>query len=278
MINEFKSSFTDELARPSRFKVTITLPPVIAGKGITDSKHLSLRCENAQLPGRTIATGDLRIYGPTEKFPYQSSYDDIPLTFIVGNSMLEKTLFNQWMDFINPTQSWNFEYKKNYATTIKITQYDLLNNEVHIVKLIDAFPVSISQMDLDWSNDNTYHKVNVTFAYTYWEIEATAQPSYVLSSGARNSPFNLAAAIQIGALAASAGKALSNGNPYALLGLAGAATSVIPSLGGTKTLSSVLNTQGRGALDTQLDRDASRVNQNNFSIPGSSISTNNFKP
>lgn len=186
MINEFKSSFVDDLARPSRFKVKITLPPYLATKGITDSRQLSLRCENAQLPGRSIATGDLRIYGPTEKFPYQSTYEDMTLTFIVGNSMVEKTLFNEWLDYINPTQNWNFEYKKNYACEIVITQYDLSNNEVHSVKLIDAFPISVSQLDLDWSNDNAYHKLNVTFAYTYWEVLATATPAYMLPSGAKN--------------------------------------------------------------------------------------------
>lgn len=278
MINEFKSSFIDDLARPSRFKVKITLPTTIAGKGITDSRQLSLRCENAQLPGRTISTGELRIYGPTEKFPYQSAYEDISLTFIVGNSMVEKAVFDTWLDYINPTQNWNFEFKKNYATDIIITQYDLSNNEVHNVRLIDAFPIATNQLDLDWGNENAYHKFTVTFAYTYWETVSTAQPAYMLPSGVKNNPFNLAAAIQIGALAANAGKALSSGNPYAILGVAGAATSIIPSLGGTKTLSSVLNSQGRGALDTQLDKDASKINQNRFSIPGTATTTDNFKP
>jgi hypothetical protein len=94
----------------------------------------------------------------------------------------------------------------------------------------------------------------------------------------KNSPFNLAGAIQIGALAANAGQALKNGNPYAILGVAGAATSIIPSLGGTKTLSSVINSQGRGALDTQLDQNASKINQDKFSIQGMKSTTDKFLP
>ena len=35
------------------------------------------------------------------------------------------------------------------------------------VDLYEAFPVSMNQMDLDWSNDGV-HKLSVTFAYTYW--------------------------------------------------------------------------------------------------------------
>lgn len=275
MIHNFLSSFNDDLAKPSRFKVKLNIPAKL--NGIIDSQTLSLRCENAQLPGRSISTGDLRIYGPSEKYPYQSSYEDITLTFIVGGAMLEKTLFNEWMNYINPTQHWNFEYKKNYVSDIIVTQYDISDNEIHNIKIVDAFPISVTQLDLDWSNDSSYHKLNVTFAYTYWEIISTAQPSHVLSAN-KNTPFNLAAAIQAGSLAVNAGQALKNGNPYAIMSVAGAATSIIPSLGGTKTLSSIINSQGQGALDTQQDIDASTINRNKNTIQGLTSTTNKFLP
>ena len=118
-------------------------------------------------------------------------------------------------------------------------------------------------------------KLSVTFAYTYWEILSTAMPAHVIGEN-RNLPFNLTAAIEIGALALSSGQALKNGNPYALLSVAGAATSIIPSVGGTKTLSSVINSQGRGALDTQNDVSASATNLNNNSIAGLTKTTDKF--
>jgi hypothetical protein len=273
MLRDFISSFTDELAKPSRFSVKINIPLQL--NGIIDTKTLSLRCENASLPGRTISTSDLRIYGPTEKFPYQTAYSDISLTFIVSGSMIEKTLFDRWLEYINPSTSWNFEYKKNYVSEIIVTQYDQAQNEMQNVKLIDAFPVGVNQLDLDWSNDSSYHKLTVTFAYTYWEVLSTAQPSQAVSAS-KNSPFNLAAALQIGALAANVGKSLTSGNPYAILGAAGAAASIIPSIGGTKTLSSVINTQGRGTVDTRMDQNASKVNSNKNTIPGLSSTTNRF--
>jgi hypothetical protein len=166
-LSTFISSFADELAKPSRFDVSITLPSVLGS--IVDSFTLSLRCENANLPGRTLETSDLRIYGPSEKMPNRSSYEDITMTFIVTNTMVEKKVFNSWMDYINPTNTWNFEYKSNYVSDIVITQYDLSNNDVHSVKLIEAYPIAITQMDLDWANQD-YHKLSVTFTYRYWEV------------------------------------------------------------------------------------------------------------
>ena len=272
-IQEFRSSFEGELAKPSRFHVIINLP---ASLGSTiDSRTLALRCENAVIPGRTIATSDLRIYGPTEKYPYQSSYEDITLTFICDDSMIEKAAFDAWMEKINPQSSWNFEYKSNYASTITIIQFDNSNNEVHKVNLIDAFPIAVNQLDLDWSSDAPYHKLSVVFAYTYWETQATAQVKHAAGS-AINSPFNLAAALQIGALAVSSGKALTNGNPYALASVAGAATSIIPSLGGTQTISSLINNSGRGAVDTSLDQGASKLNADKLTIGGLKSTANKF--
>ena len=34
--------------------------------------------------------------------------------------------------------------------------------------MVDAFPIAVNQLDLDWSSDS-YHKLTVVFAYTYWQ-------------------------------------------------------------------------------------------------------------
>ena len=256
MIDEFRSSFSGELSKPSKFSVTVNLPGNLGS--IVNAKTLSLRCESAVLPGRTVATSDLRIYGPTEKYPYQSSYEDVVLTFMCDESLVEKTVFNTWMDLINPVDNWNFEFKKNYASDIIVNQYDNYGNKIHEVTLYDAFPIAVNQLDLDWSSDAPYHKLSVVFAYTYWDF--VPSPAGYASTLVRNNPFNLTAAIQIGALAINAQQALKNGNPYAVASVIGAASSIIPSLGGTKTLSSVLNAQGRGAKDITADRMASDFN------------------
>ena len=98
---------------------------------------------------------------------YLSMYNDINLTFIVGGDMKEKLLFDAWLELINPSSNFNFKYKNNYKTQMVIKQYDMSGNLTYNIMLIDAFPIAVSQLDLDWSNDG-YHKLNVVFAYTYW--------------------------------------------------------------------------------------------------------------
>jgi len=166
-LNEFISSFTKDLARQNRFDVSIPIPlGLIQYVGTT--RRLNYRIENANLPGRTITTTEQKTYGPIEKYPYLSTYNDIDLTVIVDGDMNQKLFFDAWINFINPTLSNNFRYKTDYATTISVNQYDQSNNLTYTVALFDAYPISMNQLDLDWGNDS-YHKLSVTFAYTYWK-------------------------------------------------------------------------------------------------------------
>jgi hypothetical protein len=166
-INEFKSSFRKDVARPHKFDVNVNIPLVLIPY-ISGARQLVYRCESTSLPGRTLATTEQKTYGPVEKFPYLNTYTDIDMTFIVDDDMQQKILFDAWLNFINPLYNNHIRYKQEYATILTLNQYDVTNKLSYSVSLYDAFPVSINQMDLDWSSDG-YHKLNVTFAYTYWQ-------------------------------------------------------------------------------------------------------------
>jgi hypothetical protein len=170
-INDFKSSFTKDVARANRFDVDITIPLVMVPY-VSSAKSLKYRCENANLPGRTLATTEQRTYGPIEKYPYLNTYNDIDLTFIVDDNMEQKVLFDAWLNYINPLYNNNIRYKSDYATILKINQYDVSGDLTYSINLYDAYPISMNQLDLDWANDN-YHKLSVTFAYTRWENNST---------------------------------------------------------------------------------------------------------
>lgn len=167
-ISDFKSSFTKDLARPSRFDVNIPIPLTLIPY-VNSARSLTYRCETAQLPGRTFGTAQQKIgSNPIEKYPNLTTFTDIDLTFIVDDDMSQRVFFDAWLNFINPQYNYNFRYKGDYATTITINQYDVTNSLSYSVDLIDAFPLSMNQLDLDWSSDGN-HKLSVTFAYTQWK-------------------------------------------------------------------------------------------------------------
>jgi hypothetical protein len=132
------------------------------------SRYLALQCESAELPGKTINTADVKVYGPTFKVPYQSQYTDTSLTFLCTNEFYERKLFDRWMEAIMPTDTNNLRFPKDeetrYMTNIKIIQYDEFIKQIYAVELLDAFPVSIASQQLTWTDDNV-HRLTVQFAY-----------------------------------------------------------------------------------------------------------------
>ena len=173
-INNFKSSFKTDVARPSRFDVTIPIP-LSLGFYISSARNLTYRCESAQLPGRAFETTPKKMgSAPTEYFPYHTNYQQSTMTFIVSDDMNEKIFFDAWMELINPTTDFNFQYKSNYAVDISVNQYDVNGNLTYAGVLQEAFPVDVNQLDMDWGTD-AYHKLAVVFVYKQWNNNTVSE-------------------------------------------------------------------------------------------------------
>jgi hypothetical protein len=197
----------DGLARPARFEILLPIPTYVGeyisnsiiekilnlpNSTITDvseainqaigakreynlssanpavSRYLALQCESTELPGRTLQTADVKIYGPSFKVPYQSQYNEITFTFICTNDFYERKLFDQWLECIMPSDTNNMRYAKGavskYMTDIKIIQYDDSIKQIYASVLVDAFPIGVAAQPLAWS-DEGFHRVAVQFAY-----------------------------------------------------------------------------------------------------------------
>jgi len=149
------------------------------------SRYLALQCEAAELPGRTLQTADVKIYGPTFKVPYQSQYGDTTLTFLCTNEFYERKLFDRWIEAIHPSDTNNLRYpkgqKSRYLTNIKIIQYDDFIKKIYAVELMDAFPIGVAPQALSWSDDG-FHRLSVQIAYQRYR--PIYEGSYDLASAA----------------------------------------------------------------------------------------------
>ena len=195
----------DGLARPSRYEVILPIPSYIdkfisssalekffnipnniiaeltTGNGRDETKtsnpalsrYLALQCESAELPGKTLLTQDVKIYGPGFKVPYQTQYTETTLTFVCTNEFYERKLFERWMEAIMPTDTNNLRYSKDeqtrYMTNIQIIQYDDFIKKIFIIELLDAFPISIASQPLSWSEEG-FHRVSVQFTYQKYRV------------------------------------------------------------------------------------------------------------
>ena len=166
------------------------------------SRYLALQCEVAELPGKTLATADVKIYGPTFKVPYQTQYGDTSFTFLCTNDFFERKLFDRWLEAIMPTDTNNLRFPKGensrYMTNIKIIQYDEFIKQIYAVELIDAFPIGVASQPVNWAEDN-FHRLTIQFAYQKYKTiydgtyDLAAAATAVLGSAAsRLLPFGKA--------------------------------------------------------------------------------------
>jgi len=160
--NTLVSDVTDLLSRP------ISEGPLNNSSKTSITRYLSLQCDTAELPGKTLQTADVKIYGPTFKIPYQKQYNDISLSFICTNDFYERKLFDTWINAIMPSDTNNLRFAKDestrYMTDIQILQYDDFIKQIYSVKLIDAFPIGLAAQPLAWSDDG-YHRLTIQFTY-----------------------------------------------------------------------------------------------------------------
>jgi hypothetical protein len=158
-------------AQPNKFRLIITgglYTPWLRGKNI---KAVSMLCNQAVVPGRNIVTNEIRTHGPIRKAPYNSLYDDLQVgIYCTNNNLFPRDLFEEWQNAIVSTMTGQVNYFDQYVADIKLEQYDDEQNVIYSCKFIDAYPVLVAPLALDWSSTNTVHNLTVTFAYRKWHI------------------------------------------------------------------------------------------------------------
>ena len=171
-ISDLRSSL-GSIMRPNNFSVSLSPSSALIsaiGSTYSDiSKTLSLRCERAELPGKTIATSDDTSVGTSLKLPYDMTYNDIQLSIICASDMKERAFFEKWMRYIvklNGTVAYYSDYAK--GNTLTVSQL----NDAGVAKLLyecqDIYPIAITPMNATWEENNTYQRFGVTLCYRYY--------------------------------------------------------------------------------------------------------------
>jgi hypothetical protein len=171
------------LANPNRFKISIT---PLSGLDLNDHRDLDLYCESTSIPGRQILTADYQVNRHSEKKPNGYSNEDINLTFNLTNDYYIRDIFNKWTNFIINRDTYSAGFRKDYATDILISQLDKNDRVVYEAKLIDAYPVTVQNIELSHTSTDSVSKLNVTM--TYYDFEEINRPSYVDSAPKTETP------------------------------------------------------------------------------------------
>jgi len=199
-IDKLKSVITSRggMARTNRYNVFFTPPTmslfnidpqailsnVLTGQDVSvgtllnDPRDISLLCDKVTLPGRSVSTMEYQDQFQVIKMPYTFIDSEASFSFLLTKDYYMKRVFDNWMDgIINAKDSegnsvpYQLGYKTDYSTDIIIQQLDEEDVPIYGVKLINAFPTNIGDIELGNANENEFTRVDITFGYDKYEVE-----------------------------------------------------------------------------------------------------------
>src|SRR6185312_16607431 len=105
-VNEFVHHYANYNERSSadKFYVMISLTNLLTKSfGNFGSRELALECEQAEFPGIDVVPIEYRHYGFIRRIPHYLNFSPLSLTFYCNGQMLEKKLFDVWIQLCIPT-------------------------------------------------------------------------------------------------------------------------------------------------------------------------------
>jgi hypothetical protein len=146
---------------------------------------MNILCSQAQLPGKRILTHERNVGAENQQVAYGYVVDQVSLTFYCMNDYGIVKYFDEWRDMTIQQIPGEAMYKKDYAKPIKIHQLrrplagktisagpirlnlGLGGSSVYSVELLDAFPTTVSAIELTNELDGLV-QLTVGISYTNW--------------------------------------------------------------------------------------------------------------
>ena len=177
----------------NRFAIEIPVPKVLFGAEVVVNNNrrpmpgftedLQFRAESITAPGVTLDMTNVNRYGigPIQKFPFNANFTPVSIAFLADKDSLVWIFFYNWLNNIfsyshddsNPSADflrYRANYMVDYVVDPKILIYDYDAVLSTSIQLIDAYPISMNEVNLSWSDNNQLMRITVSFAYRHWRI------------------------------------------------------------------------------------------------------------
>lgn len=195
-IDDFKSLISRRagMARTNRFVIFMNPPIALKGNNSAggmdyyknpkkseipnNSYDIAMLCESCTFPGKSIATLDYKLLRQSIKIPNGYINEDIAFVFHLTGDYYMKGVFDRWIGMIVDVPRYRANYVTDYVTDVTIQQLDAMNKPIYSVKLIAAYPVSMTAIALDNTADNQTQRVTVTLTFEDYIVEDLEPPEH----------------------------------------------------------------------------------------------------
>lgn len=167
-IADFKAQMLGGGARPNQFFVQLTFPEFVTG-GIVAGQQAQFMCKAAQLPASNIENIQVLYRGRPVNFAGERTFQPWTITVYNDTSFGIRNAFERWQSGIQNYSATNgLTNVASYQKDMDVIQLDRNGAPVKTYKFIDAYPVSIGAIALDFDQQNSIETFDVEFQFNYF--------------------------------------------------------------------------------------------------------------
>lgn len=189
-VSTFREKLAWDGARPNLFEVQI--PRKNQWFNEVSDGELKFLCRAASIPGSTIGVVNVPYMGREIKLAGDRTFADWTITVINDENFAYRSAFEFWMEGIN-THRGNLRTGSGGVNdyvidTVTVNQLAKNGpgtdpNVLRSYQFYGMFPIDISEITLDWGDNDSIEEFTVTFAYDYWAAVAGTSTTAASKTG-----------------------------------------------------------------------------------------------
>jgi hypothetical protein len=167
-ISDFKAQLIGGGARANQFRVELSFPAFVTA-GPLVGLNAQFMCKAAQLPASTVENIPLQYRGRAVNIAGERTFAPWTISVYNDTSFTIRNAMEQWSNGIQNLSSTNGRTNpRDYQVDLQVHQLDRNGAIVKTYKFVDAYPIEIGAIALDFDQANTIETFDVTFQYNYW--------------------------------------------------------------------------------------------------------------
>ena len=170
-VNQFRSQLQGDGARPNLFEVSMPFP-AFSLPGNAQTK-MTFMCKTAQLPGSTLGVVPVQYFGRELKFVGNRTFADWTVTIINDTEMSLRKPFEEWMNGMNDLElNTGVLSPTDYQVDLIVEHLDRNDEVLMTYTLYNAFPINMSEIALQYGQNDVIEEFTVTFNYSHYLTDA----------------------------------------------------------------------------------------------------------
>jgi hypothetical protein len=171
-INDIRANLRLGGARPTLFKVILTLPRNISG----DLSTAEFMIQASTLPGSSIGQIEVPYFGRKIRVAGDRTFEPWSVQVLNDEDFKIRHALETWHNRINSLagnlNTTGSSSPGNYKSdSVQIQQFSKAGGApIRTYQFYGLFPTEVSTIDLNWNDTDTIETFSTTFAYDYYEV------------------------------------------------------------------------------------------------------------